>query len=469
MKRRDFMIIIAVVTIAAAISFTGCESMPAKKDVAMQKRPNIIFLMTDDQRWDTMGCAGNHIIQTPNMDDMAQNGARFANAFVTTSLDTSSRASILTGQWTRRHGIINDEDHLSEDAIAQTYPLLLRESGYRTGFVGMYGMGLEKDLPVDKYDFWRGFAGKGKYENKDNTGKNKHLTQIIGEQAVEFLQGCTADQPFCLSVNFKAPQAEDDDPRQFVYDPAYKDLYKDVTIPTLETTARDYYGGLPEFIQQSQGRVLWRKRFLTPDMMQESIKSYYRLITGVDAVIGKIREQLAQLGLNDNTVIIFTSDNGFFLGEYGLAGKWFPHDVSIRVPLIILDPRANSTLRGTTVEQMALNVDIAPTIIELAGLDAPGQMQGQSLVPFLYGRQVRWRTEFYYENLYEHRLIPRTEAVRTEDFKYSRFIDYNYEELYDLKNDPNETLNVSLDSKYQRTLSTMQKQCDELARQMGGM
>ena len=468
LDRREFLSLAAGGSLAAVMSLAGCESELAGSSDAAKKQPNIIFLLTDDQRADTMGCAGNPIIQTPNMDALANNGVRFTNAFVTTSICASSRASIFTGQWTRRHGINNFRTHFSEDALAQTYPMLLRQGGYRTGFIGKYGVGPKRDLPVDKYDYWKGFAGQGRYENKDNDGNYKHLTKIMGEQAIEFLQGCSTEQPFCLSVSFKAPHVQDSDPRQFIYDRAYENLYKDVTIPTPEKAARHYFDALPDFLQTSEARRRWKIRFLTREKFQESVKSYYRLITGVDVVIGKIRDQLKTLNLDDNTVIMLIGDNGFYLGEYGLAGKWFPHEESIRVPLVVFDPRAGRRRRGVTAGQMALNVDIAPTILELAGLKVPQQMQGRSLAPLLRGKKPKWRTDFFYEHLFEHATIPRTEALRTKRFKYARYIDYNYEELYDLKKDPAETTNLAYDEKYQKTLKSLQKRCDELAQKAKG-
>ena len=161
-------------------------------------------------------------------------------------------------------------------------------------------------------------------------------------------------------------------------------------------------------------------------------------------------------------------DNGFYLGDYGLAGKWFPHEKSIRVPLVVFDPRAPKKQRGVTVEKMALNVDIAPTILELAGLRAPQQMQGRSLLPLLQGRRPRWRTDFFYEHPFEHKTIARSEALRTQRFKYARYVDYDYEELYDLQNDPAETINLAKDKKYEKTLTTLRKRRDKLAEKAKG-
>lgn len=463
LNRREFLSLVAGSTAAATLPFGGCESELLGVGTAA-KRPNIVFLLTDDQRADAMGCAGNPNIYTPNLDAMAHTGVRFTNMFVTTSICASSRASIFSGQWVRRHGIKDFRTSFSEEALAQTYPMLLRQAGYRIGFIGKYGVGRGRDFPSDKYDVWYGCAGQcDPYERKDKDGNYKHLTRIMGEQAIDFLRSCSNDQPFCLSVSFKAPHVQDADPRQFIYDRTYKDLYSNLTMPVPETADPKYFEALPEFLQNSEARRRWQIRFPTPEKFQESVKSYYRLVTGVDIVIGMIRQELNQRGFADNTVILFSGDNGFYLGEHGLAGKWFPHEESIRVPLIICDPRAPKKRRGVTVRQFALNVDIAPTILDLAGLAVPQQMQGRSLVPLLKGRKPRWRTEFFYEHPFEHKTIAKSEALRTQRYKYARYIDYGYEELYDLQADPHETTNLATYEKHQPTLASLRKRCDELA------
>ena len=190
---------------------------------------------------------------------------------------------------------------------------------------------------------------------------------------------------------------------------------------------------------------------------------------GVDVVIGKIRAELEHLDLADNTIIILTGDNGFYLGEHGLAGKWFPHEESIRVPLIFYDPRAPTKHRGLSREEFALNIDIAPTILELAGLPVPAQMQGRSLAPLLRGKTPNWRTDFVYEHLFNHKTIPKTEALRTGQFKYARYIDFGYEELYDLKSDPHETKNLAKIQKYMQILKSLRKRCDRLLKDAQGI
>jgi len=470
-NRREFLGVLAGGAATTAIPFDRCKGeVPPGRDTT--KRPNIVFLLTDDQRWDTMGCMGNAIIRTPNMDDVARDGVLFKNAFVTTSICCTSRASIFNGQYARRHGIWDFKTDFSESAFSQTYPALLRQAGYRIGFIGKYGVG--RNLPAEKFDFWHGIAGQPKYEHKDEDGNYKHLTQIMAEQSIEFLSGCTKEQPFCLSVSFKAPHVQDKDPRQFIYDPAYENLYKADGIPRPKTAEPSYFESFPEFFRKdNEGRRRWEIRFSTPEKYQESVKGYYRLITGVDVVIGRIRDELKRLGLDDNTVIMLTGDNGFYLGEHGLAGKWYPHEESIRVPLVVFDPRAPKKRRGISIDEMVLNVDIAPTILELAGVKVPEQMQGRSLVGLLRGEKPAWRTDFFYEHLFEHPRIPKSEAVRTQRWKYIRYIEQKpvypvrnsngvYEELYDLKDDPQETTNLAKNKKYRNTLEGLRKRCDEL-------
>ncbi len=437
-------------------------------DEVEEKRPNIIMLVTDDHRADAMGCAGNTIIQTPNMDALAGGGVRFTNTFVTTSICASSRASIFSGQWVSCHGIRDFATHFTPEAYANTYPMQLKAVGYRLGFIGKYGVGAQKTLPVDKFDYWKGFAGQGRYEQKDAQGNYKHLTSLMGDQALEFLGGCSKDEPFCLSVSFKAPHVQDGDPRQFIYDEALKDLYKDVEIPAPKTADAKYFEALPKFLQESEARRRWELRFPDDAKRQESVRSYYRLITGVDNAIGRIRNELDRLGLADNTVILLIGDNGFYLGEYGLAGKWFPHELSIRVPLVVYDMRAPKARRGLTQKQFALNVDMAPTILELAGVRRPAVMQGRSLVPILQGRNIAWRDAFFYEHPFQHATIAKSIALRTERWKYAKFTEHDCEWLFDLRNDPDEIHNLAGEQEYAETLVRLRRRCERMGRRAKG-
>ncbi|HSH15849.1 MAG TPA: sulfatase/phosphatase domain-containing protein, partial [Verrucomicrobiae bacterium] len=211
-------------------------------------------------------------------------------------------------------------------------------------------------------------------------------------------------------------------------------------------------------------RARWAIRFWGPERYQQSVKSYYRLISGVDVVVGRIREKLQELGADQNTVIVFTSDHGFYLGEYGLAGKWFPHELSIRVPLIVFDPRLPVERRGTRRDEMVLNIDVARTLLDTAGVEAPATMQGNSLLPLVRGEAPAWRKEFFYEHLFHHPGLAKSEAVRTERWKYMRYVETNplHEELYDLARDPYETHNLAGEPGYRAILDDLRQRHDRL-------
>jgi arylsulfatase A-like enzyme len=405
-------------------------------------RPNILFLLTDDQRWDSLGCMGNPIIQTPHIDGLAQRGVTFTNQFVTTSICMTSRASIFSGQYARVHNIHDFAKPFSEHQFARTYPALLRAAGYYTGFIGKYGVG--NAMPQSKFDYWAGFPGQGHYFPQGESGK--HLTEIMGDQAIQFLNGVPKDKRFCLSISFKAPHVQDQDPRQFLHSRATADLYSGVAIPVPKTASPEYVEMFPPEMQRSESRRRWAVRFATPQLYQASVKSYYRLITEVDTVVGRLREQLVRIGADRNTVIVFTADNGFYLAEHGLAGKWFMHEESIRVPLIIYDPRLPKAVSGVRRKQMTLNIDLAPTLLAAAGLTPPVSMQGRNLYPLCEGNPEPWRKEWFYEHLFDSNgWIPPSEGIRTERWKYFRYPGTNplFEEMYDLESDPHEESNLS--------------------------
>ncbi len=419
---------------------------------------NVVLLVTDDQRWDTLGVMGNRLIQTPHLDRLAGEGVLFVNNFVTTSICMASRASMFTGQYVSTHGLNEFNTQLSTTAFQRSYPGIFRAAGYQTGFIGKWGLD-RKPLPEDRFDYWRGFAGQGNYFPEGPKGP--HLTALMGRQALEFLRTVSQQRPFFLQVSFKAPHVQDEDPRQFLYDPADADLYRDVVFPLPRTADTRYLEQLPVEVQRSEGRRRWAVRFSTPSLYQESVRSYYRLITGVDRVVGQIRAALRELGLESRTIIVFTSDNGFYLGEHGLAGKWLMHEESIRTPLIVFDPRLPAAARGRRCTEMTLNIDLAPTLLELAGLKPSPAMQGRSLAPLLDpAARPRWRTDFFYEHTFTARgWIPRVEGVRGERWKYTRYLDTDplFEELYDLQNDPFEERNLAPDPAYRSVLERMRE------------
>jgi arylsulfatase A-like enzyme len=457
MRDMHFLSVARVVALALLLPW----SAPAR---AADARPNVVFLLTDDQRFDSLGCAGNPLIQTPHLDRLAAAGVRFTNHFVTTAICNVSRASIFTGQYERRHGIVDFKTPLTPQQWALTYPALLRQAGYRTGFTGKFGVGDADSIAAKKadFDFYRGKPGQGGplfIDPKDPT--KTHATAKFGQDALEFLDGCSTDKPFFLQVSFNSPHARDGKPREFQPDARDESLYATDTIPTPETASDEYYQKLPPFARTGEGRKRWEARFKTPEMFQKTMRDYYRLVTGIDREVGRITARLAERGLADNTILVFTSDNGWFAGERGMADKWLMYEESIRTPLIVYDPRLPSALRGRTLDQLTLNIDLAPTMLAWAGLSVPPPMQGKSLLPLLSGEaQVNWRTSFFYEHHYGPKIIPPTEGVRTTRWSYIRWIAPNpvTEELYDVQADPRQKDNLAADPKYASVMNDLRDQ-----------
>ena len=444
-----------VAGVFAAFPATILANQPAK-------RPNLVFLLADDLRPDVLGCYGDRLAKTPHLDALAQRGVRFRHHFVTTSICAVSRASIFSGQYARRHKINDFATNFTPDAFAQTYPALLKAAGYRIGFIGKYGVG-NKTLEQVQFDYWKGFGGQGNYFDK---GTPLHMNRRMGDQAIEFLKTSDKAKPFCLSLSFKCPHAQDKAAREFPPDPQDEGEFKDTVFPTPKTAADKFFKLLPEPVQKSEGRVRWERRFNTAEKFQEIIRDYYRLVTGMDREIGRIVAALEMLGLADNTIIVFTADNGFFFGERGLADKWFMYEESIRVPCIIMDPRSQRQPRDRALEQMSLNIDFAPTLLDYAGVAIPKAMQGKSLRPLVNGETPTWRHDWYYEHHTLPKIIPPSEGVRTTRFTYLRWVamDPVVEELYDLANDPYQEHNLVNDESQRVTLQRLRERWDELRR-----
>ena len=443
-----------------ALSFVSAAFVTLAASAHDAPRPNVLLFVTDDQRWDALGCMNNPVIQTPNVDRLAADGALFTNAFCTTSICMTSRASFITGQYERRHGIDSFGVPLDSTAFENTFPQVMRGAGYRIGFVGKWGLG--GTLPKKDYDFWAGFEGQGKFYEE---GDPVHLTRKLGDAALKFLDGCSAEQPFCLQVSFKAAHVQDGKSWPFPADTKYDQLYAGVPVPRAATANNTAFDALPSFLKSSIAKERWYVRFATPELFEQSVRDYYRLITGVDHIVGEAIDKLRAKGLGHNTVIIFTSDNGFYLGEHGLAGKWFMHEESIRLPLVIYDPRAASERRGVKVDKLVLNIDVAPTILRFAGLDVPQSMQGRSLVELCQGENPPWRTDFLYEHRFKHPKIPTTEGVRTTRWKYIRYtsVEPIREELFDLHNDPLEQRDLAGSRRHIGVLQRLRKRWVELA------
>ena len=470
-----------------------------------RQRPNILFLLTDNQHWTSMGVAGNDIIETPHMDDLAARGVLFENSFVTTPICGASRASFLTGLYRRSHRFDFRTPPFRASLGPMTYPALLKAAGYRTGFIGKFGIESDGYMNVESeeatldamFDHFDDFEhwGPDNYFERQPDGSLRHLTDVTGDKIVDFLRrwhGSHAERPFCLSVSFNAPHCQDDHPQQYIWPSSVDHLYHDAVIPVPETADPSFIETQPDFIKQSENRERWLRRFGTPELFQENMRGYYRMVSGVDVVLGRVLQELESLGAAGDTVVIFTSDNGMFFGERGLSDCWLLYEDSIRVPLVVMDPRLDESRRGARRQELALNIDISPTITELAEVPVPAAVQGRSLLPLLDVDVDRdgadWRQDFYCEHLFEHPLIPKSEGLRTTRWKYIKYVELpasdeeqrregdavkggigrrvrggnRYEELYDLRNDPLEADNVIDDPRCQDILAQLVQRFDEL-------
>ena len=404
---------------------------------------NILVLLADDMRWDAMGSAGNPVVRTPRLDALAADGIRFEQARVTTSICMVSRATLLTGQYMSRHGITAFGRALSPAAFAASYPGRLREAGYRTGYVGKYGIGQPR--PED-FDYLRAYEGT--HWIPDGDGGRIHVTERNTRDALEFLRERSGGRPFALTVGFFAAHAEDRAPEQYLPQPWSAPLYEGVTIPPPLRGDPAYLAALPSFLSdpRNEGRVRFGWRFDTPGRYQQYMTRYYRLITELDAGVGRIVDELKRLGLYERTLIVFTGDNGYFQADRGLADKWYPYEESIRVPLIVFDPRLDAARRGATRGELALNVDVAPTLLAAAGLTASPSMQGTNLAPlYLNAAAPAWRDAFLYEHptVLGPDRIPSSRAVVTRRWKYTEWPEHDHRQLFDLESDPGELRNLA--------------------------
>jgi arylsulfatase A-like enzyme len=379
----------------------------------------------------------------------------------------------------RRHGVRDFNSPLSAEQLEATYPVLLRKAGYRTAFVGKYAVGgtsdlwkpeygcMDKDglspgtrtpslsLPSDHFDYWFGFPQRIDFIP----------TPVFVERTIGFLRSTPRSQPFCISLNFKEPHN---------FEPSDEPDYHDADVPFPPTFTREDFERQPEFLRKSlNGNRTgeWPKD--ASERLIRETRSCYRLISGMDYAVGRILNALKELKLEQNTVIVFTSDNGTLRGAHGLTGKWIMYEESIRVPLIIYDPRLPARLRGVRRSQMTLNIDLAPTMLSLGGVPVPARMQGRDLGPLLSGRPGQWRQDWYYEHTFMPKPpslpIARSEGVRCERWKYIRYIDETppYEQLFDLANDPQERRNLAGESNHQVRLTRMRARWQELRREAG--
>jgi arylsulfatase A-like enzyme len=441
-----------LVPILALLSLLGGPAFAAKP-------MNILVLYADDWRHDTLGVAGNPVVKTPHLDKLSSEGMRFTENCVTTSICGVSRACLYTGQWMSRHGCRGFS--MFKTPFSETFPGLLRANGYHVGHVGKWHNGR---IPAKEYDFSTAYHGRHWYKTKD--GGRIHVTKRNEKDALEFLENRPKDKPFLLTVAFFATHAEDPHPDQFLPQPESMKLYQDVTIPVPPNATQESWERLPDFFtDKNEGRNRWTWRFDTPEKYQTMMKNYYRMATEVDATCGRVLKELEKQGVLDNTLIIFTTDNGYYHAEHGLADKWYPHQESIRVPLIIRDPRMPKDKHGRTNDDFTLSVDLAPTILAATGIKAPKTMQGSDIAPiYLAAAKPDWRTEFFYEHptLRDATFIPASEALVRKDWKYFYWPEHDVEQLFDITKDPREENDLAKNPEHAKRLAAMRKRFQEL-------
>jgi arylsulfatase A-like enzyme len=446
----------------AGIGMVTFISLQNVADAITTDRINVVFLLADDLRWNSLGCMGNPVVITPNIDQLATDGIRFDNARVTTAICMVSRASILSGRTMSRHQVTKFGVPLSDQTLGETYAAVLRRSGYWTGFVGKYGVG---QIRESDYDFSSVYEGK--HWLPVGNGDSIHVTVKNEQDALTFLKVRPKGKPFLLSVSFFATHAEDRHPDQYRYQPQSEKYYMNTVIPVSETATEEALKALPPFIrdEKNEGRNRWHWRYDSSEKYQRYMKAYYRMLTELDSAIGRIVAELKKQGVYENTLIIFMGDNGYFQSDHMLADKWYPYEEAIRVPLIVKDPRLPVRKRNTSNHEFVLNIDIAPTIIGAAGEQIPPRMQGQDFASLYLNREKPvWRKDFYYEHPVVNNIsfIPSSEAIITRRDKYIFWPDYKYEEYFNLKKDPFEEQNSITKKKYQVRIRELKERLSEL-------
>lgn len=455
---------LASVLICAAIMGQARE-LPAAK--CKPQNPNIIFILTDDQRWDALGYAGNKIIKTPEMDKLEKEGVYFRNALVTTPVCSASQESILTGLYERTHKYTYQTGDIRSEYMEKSYPALLKKAGYYTGFFGKFGVNYAAANQL--FDVFDDYDRNGRFTDHrgfffKTIGKDTvHLTRYTGQQALDFLDGAQKGKPFCLSLSFGAPHAHDSAPLQYFWTKESEHLYRDKDMSGPELADDKYFFQQPTPVRDGFNYPRWTWRFDPPEKYQHSVKGYYQMIHNIDLEIAKIRKNLKVKSLDTNTVFILVDDNGYFLGEHQLAGRWLMYDHSIRVPLIIYNPRLKKPRDN---DLMALNIDIPSAMFDLAGVEQPATWHGKSLMPLVSGQQQSlWRDTILIEQLWEFENISPSEGVRRAEWKYLRYEnDKSWEELYNLANDSQESENQAGKPEYSKMLAALRNKCDQFTK-----
>ena len=423
---------------------------------AQTKRPNFVFVLVDDLRFDATGYLNHPMVKTPEIDRIAREGMIFKNMYVTIPLCSPSRGCYLTGRYAHAHGVFRNDNNNELSHKLVTFPKLLRDAGYETAFVGKWHMGTD-DTPRPGFDKWVSFKGQGQYNNPalnldgQQVKPGGYITDLLNQHALDFVKKDHA-KPFCLYLGHKAVHGP--------FEPAerHKALYTDFKIERAPNSA-DTLEGKPALTRPIEGRAAPGGKGPT----DEVIKNQMRCLAAIDEGVGQLYAALEQTRQLDNTLFVFTSDNGYFWGEHGLGDKRWAYEESTRIPMAI---RWTGHIKpGSVTEAMALNVDIAPTFLAAAGVAIPKNVHGKSLLPVFAGKLAGWRKSFlteYYKEPNTPR-VPSWQAVQTATHKYVHYTDENgLDEMYDLAADKYEMKNVLADPKYAGTLVKLKAEMERL-------
>ena len=428
----------------AISALTGCMEPVTEKPL------NIVYIMTDDHTAQMMSCYDKRYMDTPNLDRIANEGVRFTNSFVANSLSGPSRACMLTG----KHSCENkfyDNSTCVFDSSQQTFPKLLQKAGYQTALIGKWHL---ESLPTG-FTYWEIVPGQGDYYNpdfitqtNDTIQRHGYITNLITDDAIDWMENKRdKEKPFCLLIHHKAIH------RNWMADTCNLALYEDKEF-TLPDNFFDDYEGRPAAAAQEMAN--WK--------FQRYMRDYMKTVKSLDDNVGRVLNYLEENGLLDNTLVVYTSDQGFYMGEHGWFDKRFMYEESMRTPLIMRLPKGFD--RKGDITEMVQNIDYAPTFLELAGVKVPEDIQGESLLPLLKGKKpAGWRKSLYY-HFYEYpaeHMVKRHYGVRTDPYKLIHFYnDIDAWELYDLEKDPAEMHNVINDPAYSEVLADMQAELKKL-------
>ena len=458
----------------------GAEITPVPNTVVPRKNEgaqprNVVFILSDDHRYDAMSFMGHPFAKTPHMDAMVKVGAHLKNAYVTTSLCSPSRASILTGLYTFRHRVIDNQRPVPEGTLF--FPQYLQNAGYKTGFIGKWHMGHASDDHRPGFDYWFSFKGQGKYyppndsytinDNGKRVPQDGYITTLLTRKAVEFLKETDRDTPFFLYLSHKAVHGP------FTPEPLYKGTLSDqpFTLPLSSERLINNQLNRPRWLLDQ--RNSWHGMDFplhTVNSVESFYKSYCEALRSVDDSIGVVVQQLKKMGIHDETLVIYMGDNGYMFGEHGLIDKRVAYETSSRVPLLMQCPELIEG--GTVVDEVVANIDIAPTVMQAMGLKTPPYMDGQSLLPLARGQTIPWRDYFLYAYYWEQNYpqTPTHFSLRGDQYKYTTYYGlWDTDELFDIQNDPEEQNNLIHDPAFQKMKQHMQNQLYTMMEELGGM